>query len=124
MAQDDFDSLVIARESDDLMHDTFPRVDSTHPEGKIGTKDDNYVPVNHIPEEVRAMIKAWELQRREKMEVSATDALELEDYEPLRTCSQTAPPKRFFRTFWRSVTRRLLENDEKAVKAFGGVSTY
>ena len=123
MAQDDFDSLFIAGEANSSMLDAMPQVNSAHSDGKIGMEVDNYVPVNLLPEEVRAMIKAWELER-EKMEVSATDAPALEDYEPLRTCSQTAPPKRFFRTFWRSVTRRLLENDEKAVKAFGGVSTY
>ena len=34
------------------------------------------------------------------------------DYEPVRLSSSTGPPKRFYRTFWRSVARRVLEQME------------
>ena len=101
MAQDNFDSLIIAGESDVVMLDTDGPVHLSYSDDQVGTQDDNYVPVNLIPDEVRAMIKAWQLQKREKMEVSTIGAPTLEIHEPLRTCSQTAPPKRFFRTFWR-----------------------
>ena len=40
------------------------------------------------------------------------DVLGPEDYEPMRFCGTTAPPKRFYRSFWTSVARRMLENDE------------
>ena len=30
------------------------------------------------------------------------------DFEPIRIVMQAAPPKRFYRTFWRSITRRLM----------------
>ena len=32
-------------------------------------------------------------------------------YEPIRRTATPAPPKRFFRTFWRSVARRLMERE-------------
>ena len=123
MAQDNFDSLIIAGESDEVMLDADGPVHLTYSDDQVGTQDDNYVPVNLIPDEVRGMIKAWQLQRRERMEVSSTDAPASEDHEPLRTCSQTAPPKRFFRTFWRSVTRRMLKGDKQAVSASTLAST-
>ena len=38
------------------------------------------------------------------------------DYDPLRLMRRSdakqAPPKRFFRTFWRAVARRLLERQD------------
>ena len=124
MAQDNFDSLIIAGESDVVMLDTDGPVHLSYSDDQVGTQDDNYVPVNLIPDEVRAMIKAWQLQKREKMEVSTIGAPTLEIQEPLRTCSQTAPPKRFFRTFWRSVTRRMLKGDKQAVSASTLASTH
>ena len=30
------------------------------------------------------------------------------NFEPIRGVIQVAPPKRFYRTFWRSITRRLM----------------
>ena len=39
----------------------------------------------------------------------ATMTRSLELYEPLRLCSFAAQPKSFYRRFWRSVARRLLE---------------
>ena len=32
----------------------------------------------------------------------------LVDFEPIRSVMQVAPPKRFYRTFWRSSARRLM----------------
>ena len=29
-------------------------------------------------------------------------------YEPMRPCSTQVPPKRFYRTFWRSISRRMV----------------
>ena len=90
------------------------------------------MPVNFIPEEVFAMIKAWELKRRDLMEVSdsmsvsraaSSETLRLEDYEPLRVCTQAAPPKRFYRTFWRSAARRVLDADKAGVLAAKRAST-
>ncbi len=35
-------------------------------------------------------------------------------YEPERILPNTAPPKRFFRTFWRSITLRMLDREFNA----------
>ena len=37
------------------------------------------------------------------------DALSPADYEPIRVCRTATPPKRFYRSFWTSVARRMLE---------------
>ena len=121
MAQNDFDSLAMPCQSDDLILDPHHGLKSSSSDRK--TADDDYVPVNFIPEAVYAMIQAWEMKRHDLMEVSgsmslsaavssSTDTLRLEDYEPLRVCAQAAPPKRFYRTFWRSVARRVLEAEK------------
>ena len=69
----------------------------------------------------------WELtvlERQDWMDVSdcmSTSALaksihdfSFEVFEPARLCALAAPPKRFYRTFWRSITRRLLECKKKS----------
>ena len=129
MAQNDFDCLGMPYQSDDLMLDACiglrPPSSDTDRKAASADGDDDYVPVNYIPEAVYSMIKAWELKRHDIMEVSSsmslsataassTDALRLEDYVPMRICAQAAQPKRFYRTFWRSVARRLSEADKEA----------
>lgn len=37
-------------------------------------------------------------------------------YEPLRCVPDSAPPKRFYRTFWRSIVRRLILWDVEQLK--------
>ena len=47
-------------------------------------------------------------------ESAAADFVQDENsYEPMRRVANPAPPKRFFRTFWRSVTRRLIERESQ-----------
>ena len=42
-------------------------------------------------------------------EQMAASSLSLQSmFEPLRLCIEKRPPKRFHRTFWRSITRRML----------------
>ena len=135
MAQEDFETLVLGGPSEDSMLDAFPPFTSAA--AKSGG-DETYVPVNYIPEEVYAMIKTWELKHKDRMEVSDStsqtgaasssnapiiDNYEPIDYEPLRICSQSAPPKRFYRTFWRSAARRMLECEKAAVLAAKRAST-
>ena len=43
------------------------------------------------------------------------DALSPEDYEPIRVCRIAAPPKRFYRSFWTSVARRMLDTSRTAM---------
>ena len=80
-----------------------------------------YVPINQISKEAMAIIAAWEAAW--EADTSSTHGVqavveESDDmYEPIRTmgisydCSQ--PPKRFFRTFWRSLARRLVQVAKK-----------
>ena len=50
--------------------------------------------------------------------IALSDASEVVDvYEPAKVRALDAPPKRFYRTFWRSVVRRLLESQRAAVFA-------
>ena len=134
MAQNDFDSLAMPAQSEDLMPDTHRDLKPSCSDRKTAFthEDADYVPVNFIPEEVFAMIKAWELKQRDLMEVSdamsvsraaSSETLRLEDYEPLRVCTQAAPPKRFYRTFWRSAARRVLDADKAGVLAAMRAST-
>ncbi len=50
----------------------------------------------------------------EKINVDTIRVLELIDYEPERIMRIKSPPKRFFRTFWRSMARRILVSDFNA----------
>ena len=70
----------------------------------------------------------WELsepERQESMDVSDSMSMSglskpihessFEVFEPVRVCACAAPPRRFYRTFWRSVARRLLERKKTGV---------
>ena len=60
---------------------------------------------------VDAMIAlTLKLQAEKQIAISLTTqpAYSAEVYEPLRRCTHFAPPKRFHRTFWRSLARRAL----------------
>ena len=95
--------------------------------------DEGYVPVNYIPDEVLAMIKAWEMaeqQIREAKEVSgafnmpldsvASSAKREEVFERIVHIPIAVPPKRFYRTvfqFQGLVTQRVLERRRESVYA-------
>ncbi len=125
MAQNDFSSLALSRQCDaDLP------LNSVISKQNICFGDDDYVPVNFISEEVRAMIKTWELARQKQLELqeaSSTTSIDgstvvrnhasQEIHEPIRCITDGAPPKRFYRTFWRSIARQLLERGREAVLA-------
>ena len=119
LPQDDFDSLVISKQAEDPIYDPYPPKNPELLEKKISQ---SYVPVNSIPEAVYAIIAAWEqsqLERKETMGVSHPSAMTTpdyrHDYEPVRVCNQSAPPKRFYLRFWQSAARRILESDKKSV---------
>ena len=70
----------------------------------------------------------WELtepERQESMDVSDSMSMSglsksvhgssFEVFEPVRVSALTVPPKRFYRTFWRSVARRLLERKKMSM---------
>jgi hypothetical protein len=84
--------------------------------------DEEYVPVNFIKAEAYALIAAWEACESERKEwkesaESNFDAHSDALYEPSRSIPAFSPPKQFYRTFWRSITRRTLEHSRKSIAA-------
>ncbi len=74
---------------------------------------EKYGPVNFIDDEIYALIERWEssAQQAPPSEVMMPIYLKPHEtnYEPMRQLPTAAAPKRFYRTFWRSVCRRLVE---------------
>ena len=87
--------------------------------------DEAYVPTNFIKAEVYAMIAAWEAcaqKRNEEIQslsaaTSLTHCPDFSVFEPIRSVPDPTPPKRFYRTFWRSITRKLMSHHLESVKA-------
>ena len=88
---------------------------------KACNDDRGYVPVNSIPDTVYEMFEAWVLsQQQYRIEMSATKrptAANRSTYgagqQVHGTTTMSAdspPPKLFYRTFWRSIARRLMDN--------------
>ena len=81
-----------------------------------------YIPVNEIKPEVLAMLAAWESTKLERQQAQkpdsglkvvsheSSDSFDFERYVPSRCCCTMEPPKRFYRTFWRSISRRIVQN--------------
>ena len=127
MAQNDFLCLTLSEHSYEPKPDACPLVSPLASELTC-SGDDDYVPVNFISDEVRAMIKAWhwsELKRRELKAASVSQsmnpvsakssAVNQDLFEPMRSIPNAAPPKRFYRRFWGGIARRVLEHERNAV---------
>ncbi len=85
---------------------------------------DVYVPVNYISPEVYALLAAAEASAARHADSLGAGGMELNmgdhgstlhmqgaldgDCDAERVLPSTAPPKRFYRTFWRSTSLRLL----------------
>ena len=89
--------------------------------------DDSYVPVNIIKPEVYALIQLWNAKEQKsgnshaeqtKIDFSETEGSNLEPTRCMHSIQTPAPPpKRFYRRFWKSITRRILEKEnENALK--------
>ncbi len=72
-------------------------------------------PVNFIPDEADAFLAA--LESAYLTETNSSDPMDLDTalvpvsctiFEPARCLKEFAPPKRFYRTFWRSIAKRIL----------------
>ena len=83
--------------------------------------DGGYVPVNFIQDTVYEMLEAWELSQQqyivEMSESKRPTAVNWSTYgagqQVHGTTTMSAdspPPKLFYRTFWRSIARRLMDN--------------
>jgi hypothetical protein len=103
-------------------HDAFSRCGSAKKHKAAKADPDAYVPVNYICPEVHALLLAAEASAARRAEVLDAEGMEqdmkghvgmLQDVldgrqDPALAVPRMAPPKRFFRTFWRSITHRLL----------------
>jgi hypothetical protein len=81
---------------------------------------DAYVPVNYISPDASAFLIAAEITAARHAEAVDTGVLEFEVnglgperildgfYDPERAVPNMPPPKKFFRTFWQSISHRLL----------------
>ncbi len=77
---------------------------------------ESYVPVNFISDEVYALIAAWEASSL----ATSSDGIDIENasvplvsasrnnIEPTRHIDDFTPPKRFYRTFWSSISKRII----------------
>ena len=109
-------------EQDAMDHNAFSRCNSS--DSQKSAKLDIFVPVNYISPEVCALLAAAEasaaalhvdafgesvmnqdIHGAEWIQASAVDV----EYDPERVLPSMVPPKRFYRTFWRSVSLRLLD---------------
>ena len=85
--------------------------------------DENvHVPVNYISPEAYALLAVAEASAALRANALDSQAMEIDmnghgltlqsvldgDYDPERALPGMAPPKRFYRTFWQSVSLRLL----------------
>ena len=127
LAQDDFDLLHISDTqslSEQRMCESNPLQSFICRESSFA--DEKYTPVNFIPESVHDLIRSWKVSnliRQEALE-STDDAMSVEGaaasnsddvYEPLRFLTESTPPKKFYRTFWRSAARRALQREKEMV---------
>jgi len=124
MAQNDFHSLALSKQSDADLPIDF-EVDK--PSICSGADDQKYGPVDSIPWEVRAMLQAREsaiwkqLEHLEATGLTSVEETTCRDHccrnvvEPIRYTTDGAPPKRFYRTFWRAAARRVLERAREAI---------
>ena len=128
--QDDFSCLQVAdTDHSSSLHDDLSVKDiysrsckSAHPEEQPYC-DVSYEPVNFITTEIYSMIAAWESCETKRGEpdtgaVESTREMESDAlYQPLRYVPTVAPPKRFYRRFWRTIARRTLEHARKSIMA-------
>jgi hypothetical protein len=83
---------------------------------------DNTNPASGIDSRVYAMLAAWEACEitRKKFEQAEESTMESNSnyvLGPLRCTPTFAPPKRFYVTFWRSVTRRMVAQTRRSIES-------
>jgi hypothetical protein len=131
LAQDDFSCLKLAAGQDVEPrpldgYDGFTSIESAGSGDSLKSvpaceSNEIYRPVNFIPDEVYELIRNWEVAYLKQQEsIQAIDLMDTDMsgdsrpseniFEPTRLMPVSeAPPKRFYRTFWRSVTRRIIQ---------------
>ena len=109
-------------------HDEVSRSGSAN-SAKSAQKDrDAYVPVNYISPEAYALLAAAEASAARKADALDTGVPELDLigsisslqismfglYDPERILQSMSPPKKFYRTFWQSISLRRLDRSVQA----------
>ena len=120
------DSVCAHNAMDTMDLETVSQSGSSVSDKADGLQKDDYVPQNYISPEVYALLAAAEASFALRADKPGTDMdLDCNDQEPtLQAQSEpieqsdpdyglpstlAAPPKRFYTTFWRSVTLRLMD---------------
>jgi hypothetical protein len=112
--QDDFSALAVCSATDSTV---------AHREQLCGEMmEEQYVPRNVLKPEVYALLQSWQANDKRilglcEAEMKAAPAAVSIDFDPTRlmhTACPAPPPKRFYRRFWKSISRRVLENDKTA----------
>ncbi len=87
-----------------------------------------YVPVNYICPKAYALLAAAEASASRRVDSSDDGAMEIDGhgdgstlqsasdamYDPERRFAKMPPPKKFYKTFWRSVSRGLLRQSSQS----------
>ena len=93
-------------------------------------KDESYRALNFIPAEVYELFRTWKLSYYKRQEI--VDSMETESFtsagessfEPMRCMlGPMAPPKRFYRTFWRALTLRVVRREKELAFDRAGMSS-
>ena len=113
----------VACAQDAMDHDALSRRGSSNSEKESILDRDVYVPVNYISSEACALLAAAEASAARSVNILDEEATEFDlngnastlsnalggMYDPERALPyKMAPPKRFFRTFWQSISLRIL----------------
>ncbi len=113
---------------DQFHHETLFRSDSTGSlKSEVAPVTDglaSYKTINYISDEARALLLAYETaaSRRADAWVAGNDACHeslpstTNPFEPERILASTVPPKRFFRTFWISITIRMIRREKEKIQ--------
>ena len=78
----------------------------------VNPNPDVYAPVLDLSEEI--FFAAWETSALKR--VTSVDPMDLDlmqAFEPLRPMIDLTPPKRFYRTFWRSAARWIMQHQKQ-----------
>ncbi len=115
MAQSDFSCLTFPNDENDfefigktVQHSSLSRSGSL---SKI--VDDalpDYVPKNYMKPEVLSLIAAWEATMAMRIH---TDTMYFCSYDSNQSEGVMQPPKRFYLTFWRSIVKRVLQQESE-----------
>ncbi len=98
--------------------------DSMKSASSCGADVETFRPADVIPNDAYELIQNWGLSLTGHHEVDSTvDLMDFEQvidskvyealYEPMRIMKSPSPPKRFYRTVWRSLTQRIYQLEKR-----------